>query len=103
VGLELDRDAAPRRGGVRAGRACSSNRTATTVVRLLPPLTITRAELDRALGLLEAALVETVAGPRDQTTGAGIVRARHKTRRDPVLRTARPEEAPQIHGLIMAT
>jgi acetylornithine/succinyldiaminopimelate/putrescine aminotransferase len=60
-GLELDRDAAAVvEACVRQGLLV--NRTATTVVRLLPPLTITRAELDRALGLLEAGLVETVAG-----------------------------------------
>ncbi|HKY20544.1 MAG TPA: aspartate aminotransferase family protein [Vicinamibacterales bacterium] len=38
------------------------NRTAETVIRLLPPLTITEAELDRALGLLDAAFSEVFAG-----------------------------------------
>ena len=38
------------------------NRTAGTVIRLLPPLTITELELDRALGLLDAAFSEVFAG-----------------------------------------
>lgn len=54
-GLELDRDAAPV---VPAGlaRGVVVNRTADTVVRLLPPLVITEAEADEALGRLDAAL-----------------------------------------------
>jgi len=38
------------------------NRTAGNVIRLLPPLTITEAELDRALLLLDAAFSEVFAG-----------------------------------------
>jgi 4-aminobutyrate aminotransferase-like enzyme len=38
------------------------NRTAGKVIRLLPPLTITEAELDRALVLLDAAFSEALAG-----------------------------------------
>lgn len=38
------------------------NRTAGKVIRLLPPLAITHAELDRALGLLDAAFSEVFAG-----------------------------------------
>jgi 4-aminobutyrate aminotransferase-like enzyme len=38
------------------------NRTAGKVIRLLPPLTITEAELDRALLLLDAAFSEVFAG-----------------------------------------
>jgi predicted acetylornithine/succinylornithine family transaminase len=38
------------------------NRTAGKVIRLLPPLIITKAELDRALGLLDAAFSEVLAG-----------------------------------------
>ncbi len=38
------------------------NRTAGKVIRLLPPLTITEVELDRALGLLDAAFSEVFAG-----------------------------------------
>ena len=38
------------------------NRTAGNVIRLLPPLTITEVELDRALNLLDAAFTEVFAG-----------------------------------------
>jgi predicted acetylornithine/succinylornithine family transaminase len=38
------------------------NRTAGKVIRLLPPLIITEAELDRALSLLDAAFSEVFAG-----------------------------------------
>jgi acetylornithine/succinyldiaminopimelate/putrescine aminotransferase len=60
-GLELDRDAAPvvpaslRRGLI-------VNRTAERVVRMLPPLVISEAEIDEALALLGAALDEVAAG-----------------------------------------
>jgi acetylornithine aminotransferase/acetylornithine/N-succinyldiaminopimelate aminotransferase len=54
-GLELSRDAAPV---VQAGLAKGVivNRTAETVVRLLPPLNITGEEASEALGRLDAAL-----------------------------------------------
>jgi acetylornithine/N-succinyldiaminopimelate aminotransferase len=54
-GLELSRDAGPV---VPAGLAHGVvvNRTAETVVRLLPPLVITEAEAAEALGRLDAAL-----------------------------------------------
>jgi acetylornithine aminotransferase/acetylornithine/N-succinyldiaminopimelate aminotransferase len=54
-GLELTRDAA---AVVPAGleRGVVVNRTAETVVRLLPPLVITEPEVDEALGRLDAAL-----------------------------------------------
>ena len=54
-GVELDRDAGPI---VPAGLAHGVivNRTADTVIRLLPPLVITEAEADEALGRLDAAL-----------------------------------------------
>jgi acetylornithine/N-succinyldiaminopimelate aminotransferase len=54
-GLDLTREAAPV---VAAGleRGVIVNRTAETVVRLLPPLVITEAEADEALGRLDAAL-----------------------------------------------
>jgi predicted acetylornithine/succinylornithine family transaminase len=54
-GLELTRDAGPV---VPAGleRGVVVNRTAETVVRLLPPLIITETEADEALGRLDAAL-----------------------------------------------
>jgi acetylornithine aminotransferase/acetylornithine/N-succinyldiaminopimelate aminotransferase len=58
-GLELSRDASPV---VQAGLANGVvvNRTAETVVRLLPPLNITKEEASEALGRLDAAL--TAAG-----------------------------------------
>ena len=54
-GLDLSRDAAAI---VPAGleRGVVVNRTAETVVRLLPPLIITETEVDEALGRLDAAL-----------------------------------------------
>jgi acetylornithine/N-succinyldiaminopimelate aminotransferase len=54
-GLQLDRDAT---AVVPAAleRAVVVNRTAQTVVRLLPPLIITEAEVDEALGRLDGAL-----------------------------------------------
>jgi acetylornithine/succinyldiaminopimelate/putrescine aminotransferase len=54
-GLELSRDAAPV---VPAGlsRGVIVNRTADTVVRLLPPYVITTAEIDEALVLLDQAI-----------------------------------------------
>jgi acetylornithine/N-succinyldiaminopimelate aminotransferase len=38
------------------------NRTAGTVIRLLPPLTITEAEVDRAMAMLDAAFSEVLTG-----------------------------------------
>ena len=58
-GLDLDRDA----GSVVPAaleRGVIVNRTAQTVIRLLPPLVITEAEAEEALGRLDAAL--TAAG-----------------------------------------
>ena len=54
-GLELNRDAAAI---VPAGleRGVVVNRTAETVIRLLPPLVITERELDEGLDRLDAAL-----------------------------------------------
>ncbi len=54
-GIELNSDAAPVVDAA-LGRGLLINRTAGTVVRLLPPLTITEAEIDSALSMLEAAL-----------------------------------------------
>jgi acetylornithine/succinyldiaminopimelate/putrescine aminotransferase len=60
-GLELNVDAGPvHEAAIRHGVLV--NRTAGTVIRLLPPLIITEAELDRALALLDAAFVEVLAG-----------------------------------------
>ena len=54
-GLELT--ATRRRSSRRRSSAgVIVNRTAETVVRLLPPLVITEAEVDEALGRLDAAL-----------------------------------------------
>jgi acetylornithine/succinyldiaminopimelate/putrescine aminotransferase len=54
-GLDLNRDAAPVVPAALE-RGVVVNRTAETVVRLLPPLVITEAEIDDALGRLDAAL-----------------------------------------------
>ena len=64
-GLELNDDpkdvaVAVHEAAIRQGVLV--NRTAGRVIRLLPPLTITEAELDRALGLLDAAFSEVFAG-----------------------------------------
>jgi 4-aminobutyrate aminotransferase-like enzyme len=60
-GLELNVDAgAVHEAAIRHGVLV--NRTAGTVIRLLPPLIITEAELDRALALLDAAFIEVFAG-----------------------------------------
>lgn len=54
-GLDLARDATPV-VGAGLERGVIVNRTADTVIRLLPPLIITEAESDEALGRLDAAL-----------------------------------------------
>jgi acetylornithine/N-succinyldiaminopimelate aminotransferase len=60
-GLELSRDAAAVvPSGL--GHGVIVNRTAETVVRLLPPLVITETEIDEALGRLDAALGAVGAG-----------------------------------------
>ena len=60
-GIELNRDAA---AVVPAGleRRVIVNRTAETVVRLLPPLVITEGEIDEGLNRLEAAIAAVGAG-----------------------------------------
>jgi len=60
-GLELSRDAAPVVPAALE-RLVVVNRTAETVVRLLPPLVITETEADEALGRLDAALGAVGAG-----------------------------------------
>jgi acetylornithine/N-succinyldiaminopimelate aminotransferase len=60
-GMELSRDAAPVVPAALA-QGVIVNRTAETVVRLLPPLVITEAEADEALGRLDAALGAVGAG-----------------------------------------
>jgi acetylornithine aminotransferase/acetylornithine/N-succinyldiaminopimelate aminotransferase len=60
-GLELNIDAAAvHEAAIRQGVLV--NRTAGKVIRLLPPLMITESELDRALGLLDAAFSEVLTG-----------------------------------------
>jgi acetylornithine/N-succinyldiaminopimelate aminotransferase len=60
-GIELNMDAgAVHEAAIRHGVLV--NRTAGSVIRLLPPLVITEAELDRALGKLDAAFSEVLAG-----------------------------------------
>jgi acetylornithine/N-succinyldiaminopimelate aminotransferase len=62
-GLDLDRPAAPViEAALEQGLLV--NRTAETVVRLLPPYIITAAEIDEAIGLLDAALNAVVGGIR---------------------------------------
>ena len=60
-GIDLGRDAAPV---VPAGleRHVIVNRTAETVVRILPPLVITEAEIDEGLNRLESAIAAVGAG-----------------------------------------
>jgi predicted acetylornithine/succinylornithine family transaminase len=62
-GIELDRPAAPV---VEAGlqRRLLINRTADTVVRLLPPFIITAEEIDEAVELLDAAIGAATGGPQ---------------------------------------
>ena len=60
-GLELTCDASPVVPAALA-HGVIVNRTAEKVVRLLPPLVITEAEADEALGRLEAALAAVGAG-----------------------------------------
>jgi acetylornithine aminotransferase/acetylornithine/N-succinyldiaminopimelate aminotransferase len=60
-GIELSRDAAPVVPAALA-QGVIVNRTAETVVRLLPPLVITQSEADEALGRLDQALAAVGAG-----------------------------------------
>ena len=60
-GLELDRPAAPILDAALQ-QGLLLNRTAETVIRLLPPYIITAAEIDEAMGLLDAALVAAFGG-----------------------------------------
>ncbi|MBW8895701.1 MAG: acetylornithine/succinylornithine family transaminase [Acidobacteria bacterium] len=60
-GLELDRPAAPVVDAAMQ-QGLLVNRTADTVVRLLPPYIITSEEVDEGIGLLEAALAAAFGG-----------------------------------------
>jgi len=60
-GLELDRPAAPIvDAAIQQGLLV--NRTAETVIRLLPPYIITTEEIDEGIGLLDAALIAASGG-----------------------------------------
>jgi acetylornithine/N-succinyldiaminopimelate aminotransferase len=63
-GLELDRPAAPVVDAA-IQRGLLVNRTADTVVRLLPPYIITAEEIDEAIGLLDAALIAAFGGQQE--------------------------------------
>jgi acetylornithine/succinyldiaminopimelate/putrescine aminotransferase len=54
-GIELDRPAAPVVAAALE-RGLLINRTAETVVRLLPPYVITAAEIDEGVAILEEAI-----------------------------------------------
>ncbi len=63
-GLELDRRAAPIvDAAIQQGLLV--NRTAETVIRLLPPYIITTEEIDEAIGLLDAALIAAFGGQQE--------------------------------------
>jgi acetylornithine/N-succinyldiaminopimelate aminotransferase len=62
-GIDLDGPAAPVVDAARA-RGLLVNGTARTVVRMLPPLTITGPEIDQAIDRLEAALADVAGAPR---------------------------------------
>jgi predicted acetylornithine/succinylornithine family transaminase len=62
-GIELDRPAAAVVDAARE-RKLLVNRTAETVIRLLPPYVVTEQEIDEALPLLEAAIRTAVEAPR---------------------------------------
>jgi predicted acetylornithine/succinylornithine family transaminase len=55
--LELNVDAAPVVDGARA-KGLLVNRTADKVVRMLPPLTVSAAEIDEAVGILDGVLAD---------------------------------------------
>jgi len=60
-GLDLDRPAAPIiEAAMQQGLLV--NRTAETVIRLLPPYILTTGEIDEAIGLLDAALLAAFGG-----------------------------------------
>jgi acetylornithine/succinyldiaminopimelate/putrescine aminotransferase len=56
-GLALSIDAAPVVEGALK-RGLLVNRTAERVVRMLPPFTVTEAEIDEAVAILDAALAD---------------------------------------------
>jgi ornithine aminotransferase len=66
AGVDLRESCVPARRVVErmAALGVLSKETHETVIRIAPPLTISREELDHGLGLLERALAECLDGPR---------------------------------------
>jgi acetylornithine/N-succinyldiaminopimelate aminotransferase len=60
-GLDFGRDASPVLDAARE-RGLIVNRTAETVIRLLPPYVMTEDEIERGLSLLERAIVDAFGG-----------------------------------------
>ena len=63
-GIEMPETTAARVVDLALARRLLVNRTAGRVVRLLPPLTISDAEIDDGLRILDAVLEQTAAGDR---------------------------------------
>jgi acetylornithine/succinyldiaminopimelate/putrescine aminotransferase len=59
AGIELDRDATDVVAAA-LDKGLLVNRTATSVVRLLPPYIVTERDVDEAIGILDAVLKERV-------------------------------------------
>jgi 4-aminobutyrate aminotransferase-like enzyme len=55
-GLDLPADTSAQVVDAAMSRGLLVNRTAGTVVRLLPPLTVTDADIDKALSILDDSL-----------------------------------------------
>jgi acetylornithine/N-succinyldiaminopimelate aminotransferase len=69
-GIELDRPAGPV---VEAAleRGLLINRTADTVIRLLPPYVITAAEIDEGIAVLEEAIAVSTSAPQNTRRSEG--------------------------------
>jgi acetylornithine/N-succinyldiaminopimelate aminotransferase len=61
-GIDLDESVAERMVGAALEHGLIINRTAGTVIRLLPPLTITDDDIDAGLARLDSALESVIAG-----------------------------------------
>ena len=61
-GLDIDESVAERMVPAALERGLLINRTASTVIRLLPPLTVTNADIDEGLERLSASLDDAAAG-----------------------------------------
>ena len=77
-GLELTVDAAPVvEAALKAGLLV--NRTAERVVRMLPPLTVTAAEIDEATGILDGSSIGVVRRvKRSETMSVWLTRSGRK-------------------------